>query len=84
MGAQNSEARKAHDLLDRSKLRDFGRPTYPTSVLDALDLLHELEWIIYEDGTVHCPDCRAHEVNGHHEDCGLDHVLRAIEVPHGK
>ena len=67
MTAQNSEARKAHESAPVA--------TLPIPVADALDLLHELEWIIYEDGTVHCPDCRAHEVNGHHEDCGLAHVL---------
>ena len=67
MTAQNSEARKRHE------------PIPGEAVLDAIDLLHELEWIHYEDGTVRCPDCRNHELAGHHSDCGLAHTLHILD-----
>ena len=54
-------------------------PVLPTPVLDAIDLLHELEWILLDDH-VRCPDCRAYEEAGHHEDCGLSETLRILDT----
>ena len=71
MSAQNSEARKRHESPS---------VVLPNSVLDALDILHELEWVHYSDGSIRCPDCRSHEANGHAIDCGLRHTLTIIDT----
>ena len=48
----------------------------------AEDLIHDLQWVLIPIGPQEvwlCPDCKAHRINGHHDDCGLDAILCRIE-----
>lgn len=56
------------------------------SLLATLDyvegLIHDLQWVLIPVGPQEvwlCPDCKAHRINGHHDDCGLDFILCRIE-----